>query len=192
MTARRLWLVLGGLLAVGGFAASLTWLLARFDRPEAVVPPPATEPAALPRITATLFYASTDGLSLLPQRREVPLEPDVVAQGRRILLAQIEAPPAPAVGVIPPGTTLRAFYVTPLGEAFVDLGGDIVRAHPGGAHAELLTVQAIVHAVTANLPTVRRVQILVEGQEVDTLAGHIDLRRPMARDTTILAALSPP
>ncbi len=192
MTARRLWLWFGGLLAVGGFAGTLTWWLARWDRQAPVPVPVAAEPAALAHITATLFYASADGLSLMPLHREVQLEPGVVAQGRQIVLAQIQAPPAPAIGVVPTGTTLRAFYVTALGDAFVDLSGDVVRGHPGGARQELLTVQAIVHAVTANLPTVRRVQILVDGQEVDTLAGHIDLRRPLARDPTILAAVPGP
>jgi hypothetical protein len=40
-------------------------------------------------------------------------------------------------------------------------------------------VYAIVHAVTANLPSIRRVQILIDGREADTLAGHVDLRRPL-------------
>ena len=52
--------------------------------------------------------------------------------------------------------------------------------HPGGSLNELLTVYALVNAVTANLPAVKRVQILVDGKEVDTLAGHVDLRRPLA------------
>jgi hypothetical protein len=41
-------------------------------------------------------------------------------------------------------------------------------------------VQAVVHAVTANLPAVQRVQILVDGKEVDTIAGICDVRRPLA------------
>ena len=31
-----------------------------------------------------------------------------------------------------------------------------------------------------NLPEVSSVQILIDGREVDTLAGHIDLRHPLA------------
>jgi hypothetical protein len=46
----------------------------------------------------------------------------------------------------------------------------------------LLTVYAIVNAVTTNLPAVQRVQILVDGKEVDTIAGHIDVRRPLTGD----------
>jgi hypothetical protein len=43
-----------------------------------------------------------------------------------------------------------------------------------------------VNAVTANLPAIQRVQILIEGREVDTLAGHVDLRRPLERDASLV------
>ncbi|MFP5291238.1 MAG: hypothetical protein ACLGH5_09740, partial [Actinomycetes bacterium] len=38
------------------------------------------------------------------------------------------------------------------------------------------------NTLTVNLPAVRHVQLLVEGQEVDTLAGHVDLRHPLSRN----------
>ena len=40
---------------------------------------------------------------------------------------------------------------------------------------------SIVNALTVNLPAIQRVQILVDGKEVDTLAGHVDLRHPLAK-----------
>ena len=146
----------------------------------------ATTPAETAHITATLFYASSDGRSLVPVRRDVPLASGVVEQGRQILLTELKAAPAPYIKVIPEGTTLRAFYVTDRGDAFVDLGPEIVRAHPGGSLNELLTVYALVNAVTANLPAVQRVQLLVDGREVDAIAGHVDIRRPLTRDTSLV------
>jgi spore germination protein GerM len=89
--------------------------------------------------------------------------------------------------VIPEGTTLRAFYVTDSGDAFVDLSTEVSSRHSGGSSAELLTVYAVVNAVTANLPTIHRVQILIDGREADTLAGHIDLRSPLERDVSIVS-----
>lgn len=168
-------------------------LIATRDR--SAPPPPRDTPAPTPapappsataHITATLFYGSQDGQALVPVRTEVPLADGVVAQGSAVLAAQFAAAPEPYVSVIPKGTGLRAFYVTERGEAFVDLSREISAAHPGGSLTELLTVQAIVHAVTANLPGVQRVQLLVEGQEVDTIAGHVDVRRPLARDPSLV------
>jgi hypothetical protein len=153
---------------------------------------PASAPSApkeTAHITATLFFGTADGQALVPMRREVPLAETVVEQGRQILMSQLaEVPPAPYVSVIPSGTMLRAFYVTERGDAFVDLSSDMVRGHPGGSLNELLTVYAIVNAVTANLPAARRVQILIDGKEADTLAGHVDLRRPLTRDDSLVSA----
>ena len=53
--------------------------------------------------------------------------------------------------------------------------------HSGGSLEELFTIYTIVNTLTVNLPSISGVQILIEGQEVDTLAGHIDLRRPLAQ-----------
>lgn len=157
-------------------------------------PSPETEPAAaesgpapVRHITAVLFYGSSDGQFLVPVKREVPFGEGHVEQGRQIVLAQLQQPaPSALVSTIPPGTTLRRFYVTDRGDAFVDLGPEVTANHPGGSMAEIFTVYAIVNAVTANLPAISRVQILVDGREVDTLAGHIDLRRPLQRNDTLV------
>jgi spore germination protein GerM len=142
----------------------------------------------VPRITATLYYGTTDGQGLAAVRREVPLAEGVVPQGRAILGALLDAAPEGYVSLIPPGTMLRAFYVTERGDAFVDLSPEFSTAHSGGSFAELLTVYAIVNAVTTNLPTVQRVQILIDGREVDTLAGHVDLRRPITADLSLVTS----
>ena len=78
---------------------------------------------------------------------------------------------------------MRAVFLTEAHEAFVDLGGAIVSGHQGGSLEEALTVYAIVNAITTNLPDVVSVQILVEGRQVDTLVGHLDLRYPLAKAT---------
>ncbi|HEX7486750.1 MAG TPA: GerMN domain-containing protein [Vicinamibacterales bacterium] len=147
-------------------------------------PSTAAEPAAAPtapKIKARLFYLSEDGLQLVAVEREVPFGEGTLVQARRIVEAQLERPTAPLVTAIPEGALLRAIYLDSDGDAFVDLSREVSTAHPGGALDELLTVYSIVNAVTANLPAVRAVQILVDGHEVDTLAGHVDLRQPLSR-----------
>jgi hypothetical protein len=77
--------------------------------------------------------------------------------------------------------TLRDVFLTERGDAFVDLSSDVTTKHPGGSLDEIFTVYTIVNALTVNLPAITRVQILVDGKEVDTLAGHVDLRHPLAK-----------
>jgi len=165
--------------------------LARTESPDAPVTA-APAPAPTAHITATLFYGARDGLLLQPVRVEVPLAEGAVAQGRQIVRALLQPPPAPYVSVIPAGTTLKAFYVTSNGDAFVDLSSDVTARHPGGTHAELLTVYAIVNTITTNLQGVQRVQLLVDGHEADSVAGHVDVRRPLERDLALVRQEPPP
>lgn len=163
------------------------------DAPAApAAPPPAAAPA-VPRIKAILYFASADGQRLVPTEQEVPLADGVVAQARSIVEAQLAAqPPAPLVATIPQGSTLRGFFVSDRNEAFVDLDPSIRAAHPGGTLRELMTVYTIVHAIVTNLPSLQEVQILIGGQEADTLAGHIDLRRPLRKNEGLILPASPP
>jgi spore germination protein GerM len=148
-------------------------------------PAPATSAPAAPsapvrKITATLFYVAEDGMALAPVQREVPFGESVAEQARAIVAAQL-APASPQVSAIPAGVTLHDVFVTERGDAFVNLSADITTKHPGGSLLEVFTVYSIVNALTVNLPAITRVQILVDGKEVETLAGHVDLRHPLAK-----------
>ena len=122
-----------------------------------------------------------DGIHLTHVERDVPYGEGTLEQAREIVAAQMAPVSAPLLSAIPPGTTLRALFISEGGEAFVDFSREIVSAHTGGTANELLTIYTIVNALTENLPAVRGVQVLVDGKEVDTLAGHVDLRNPLAR-----------
>ena len=187
---RTRWLQVGGIVLVFAVAAWIaSSVLERVVSPVAVpstAPAPAAPAASVPHIIATLYYGTPDGQALAAVKREVPLGEGPREQGRQILESELEDAPAPYLSLIPRGTTLRAFYITDRGDAFVDLSAEASTLHPGGSTHELLTVYAIVNAVTANLNSVERVQILIDGRQADTLAGHVDLRRPFERDTVLV------
>lgn len=196
MTPRQ-WLLVAATAAAAvvfgiGVMSGLNRLLTRPTLTPAAVDPAATPgsaaPApAVPRIKATLYFQSEDGLHLVAVEREVPLAEGAVAQARSILEAQLAAEPqAPFVSTIPKGTLLRGIFVSNRNEVFVDLDPSIRKAHPGGTLQELMTVYTIVNAVLTNLPDLQDVQILIGGQEADTLAGHVDLRRPLRKNDALI------
>jgi germination protein M len=133
-------------------------------------------------VDATLFYISDDGMRLVGVERRLARQTDLTDQARVVVEAQLAEPPAPLLSPIPPGTRLLNCYVTDLGDAFVDLSEEVTLGHSGGSLEELFTVYAIVNAVITNLPAINAVQILVNGDEVDTLVGHVDLQRPLERN----------
>jgi hypothetical protein len=133
------------------------------------------------RIQATLFYVSENGRELVSESRQVPYGATPPEQARLIVQAAVDAPSDGRRSAIPAGTTVRSVFLTGDGRAFVDLGGAIVSGHSGGTLNEALAVYAIVNAVTVNLPDIAAVQILIDGRQVDTLAGHLDLRHPLGK-----------
>ena len=149
--------------------------------PDAALPD-ATAAVDARKIRARLFYIDDQGTALKGVEQEVLYAESTAEQARRIIEAQIAPPPAPHVSVIPAGTKLRTAFFTKAGEIYVDLSAELQTNHPGGTTNETLTVYALVSALTSNLPAVTGVQILIEGKEVDTLAGHLDLRRPFEQD----------
>jgi hypothetical protein len=145
----------------------------------APAPPPAQ--AESRRIKATLYYIGENGERLVGVERDVPYGASPAEQARRIVEEQLKEAPAPLASAVPKGTSLRALFLSGA-DAYVDLSPEISSGHEGGSLEEILTVYALVNALTTNLPAVERVQILVAGREVDTLAGHVDLRRPLQKN----------
>jgi spore germination protein GerM len=178
---------LGGALMMG-----LSRILQTSAPPEAIdAPAQQTAPApaaAVPRIKATLFFGSEDGLGLAPVEQEVALAQGTVAQARALIEAQLAVkPPDGYVSTIPEGTKLLGVYVSERNEAFVDLDATVRTKHPGGSMNELFTVYTIVNVLTTNLPDIQNVQLLIDGHEVDTLAGHVDLRHPLRKNENLNA-----
>jgi hypothetical protein len=172
---------------VCGLVAGLAFVY--FLLPRWLTAPDATAPTAtatatpsavdVRRLMATLYYVADDGASLVGVTREVPFGGTPSEQAHNIITAQLAPAPSGSVSAIPAGVTLRGVFLTPRGDAYVDLSHEIITGHPGGSMNESLTVYTLVNALTQNIREITGVQILVDGQQIDTLAGHIDLRQPL-------------
>ena len=83
--------------------------------------------------------------------------------------------------LFPPRTKLLGIEESE-GLATVDFSRELLTAHPGGSLSELKTVYGLVNTLAENFPYIRGVRILVEGESVETLKGHVDLRGALAPD----------
>lgn len=181
----------GRRLAVYGALAAAVLLAALWAaltmRPAGPPAAPAPEEAAagadpgdaVPAGTVRLFYIDEQGAALVSRQAALPAAPTPLVRARLIAEQQLQPPEAPLLSPFPDGTVLRTIYLTPDGDAFVDLSRHASEGHMGGSLDELFTVYALVNALALNMDEIRAVQILIEGREVDTLAGHVDLRRPL-------------
>ncbi len=144
-----------------------------------------------PASTVLLFYIDEEGTALVSRPVPVPAADTSLVRARLIVERQLEPPEPPLFSPFPAGTALRTIYLTPDGDAFVDLSRHASDGHPGGSLDELFTVYALVNALALNVDAIDAVQILIEGREVDTLTGHVDLRRPLGLNLNWVAPEDP-
>ena len=170
--------VLLGLCAGGGYWAHRAgWLDRRIlDR----LPIPGLQPPASQELT--LYFADSRWTRLAPELRQVPPPGGAVATLHAVVAALAEGPREGHAAVLPAATRLRGAYLGRDGLAVLDFEEELGRFYPGGASGEVLTVFAVVNSVTANVPGVERVQLLIGGAERETLAGHVKISEPLAPD----------
>lgn len=152
---------------------------AKTETPEAEAP--------IAKRPVTIYFPSATAEALVGEPREI-FETSSAGDRAKQIVGDLISGPTGTEGLpaLPPGTTLRQLYVLDDGVAYADFSSELVSGFPGGSASELLAVYALVNSIGLNVPEIRRVGVLVEGRPLETLAGHLDLRRPLAPDRSLL------
>lgn len=106
---------------------------------------------------------------------ELPLSADPAIRAKQLIQALITQAPDPSRRTLPADASLLQLYILPDGTAIADFSDALATQTPSGILSEQLAVNSIVNTLAANVPSIRRLKILIHGQETDTLAGHVDL-----------------
>ncbi|MFZ0320920.1 MAG: GerMN domain-containing protein [Candidatus Sulfotelmatobacter sp.] len=139
-----------------------------------------TAPVAAPIAGATervtLFVAYDDIGVLHAQAAQIPMPSVRQQRAEEVLRALIalyldKSSPHP----LPPGSDIRSVYLVDPGLAVIDVNAALADGHRSGVLAEELTVVSLIQTLSANIPGILKVKILVEGKQRDSLAGHADL-----------------
>ncbi|HUO34909.1 MAG TPA: GerMN domain-containing protein [Candidatus Acidoferrum sp.] len=125
--------------------------------------------------TAAEIYWASGPDQLAPVQTELPLSANPVDRAKQVISALIAQPPTPEQRTLPENATLLGFYILPDGTAIADFSDALSSETPSGILSESLAVNSIVETLENNVPGLKRLKILIHGQEVDTLAGHVDL-----------------
>lgn len=147
--------------------------------------PVAVETSSPPTREVILYFASVDGQALVAETRKITecqLDEDCLRDTVRALIAGPESGLAP---ILPAQVALRGVAVTG-SLVSIDFSPELISAHPGGTQSELLTIYGLADTLAVNFPYLRQVQILVEGAPAATLKGHVDLRRPINPDFSLV------
>lgn len=137
--------------------------------------------------TVTLFFLREDDGRFLPEDRKIPVSDSVAREAESVLLELIKGSTTGLPSALPPETKVLQVFLTKDGTAYADFSKDLAAAHPSGADAETATVYAIVDSLAYNFKTIKKVVILIDGEERETLNGHITLDRAFVPDFTLIA-----
>ena len=145
------------------------------------------ETAVAARRAVTIYFGREDDDKLVGEIREIPADPSPAREAQAIMAELLKGSSEGHVAAIPSGTRLEQLFITRDGTAYVDLSRDVVAQHPSGSSAELATIYAIVNSLAANIRAVKNVFILIDGEERETLAGHVRLNGSLRPDYSLIA-----
>jgi spore germination protein GerM len=152
---------------------------ARRELTQSVTPNP-TDPV----VKVKMFWISPeDESALAPVTIELALSKDPILRAKQVLNTLLAGPVDSDLRTLPPDAALLAFYLLPDGTAVADFSEALATSSPSGIQSEQLAVDSIARTLEANVPRVKRLKILIHGQELDTLAGHVDLTQFFVVDT---------
>ncbi|HHW72042.1 MAG TPA: GerMN domain-containing protein [Firmicutes bacterium] len=127
----------------------------------------------------SVYFASPESGRLEPEFHQGTPTVD------RVLADLLAGPQSGSLAGVLPAETAVLGYRQSGGTLYVSFSHHLVTNHPGGSTGEILTVYGIVNSL-ADIDGIEQVQILVENQVIDTLAGHLNLRRALSKDHTAL------
>jgi len=131
-----------------------------------------------PTASYKLYFPSAKDGYLRSEPREIAIVPDPISQIGLVIVELIRGPKTGLVPTFPEDTRVKDIFLDGKGTVYVNFSRELQTGFPGGAWTETLTIYSLTNTLTMNFEDIDRVQILVEGHEIETLAGHIDTSEP--------------
>ncbi len=177
---KKLMLTLVGLLAFGILAGyGIGWYMQQGKQSTKRLP--IVVEAELPSRSVELYFADPQGGYLQPELRQIPgceEDRDCISA---LLQELIGGPQQGGLPVLP--KSARVFAVELENDLVrVNFSRHLVDLHPGGSLSELLTVYSLVNSLAENFSYLRQLQILIDGEIIPTLKGHVRIDQPIYAD----------
>lgn len=126
-----------------------------------------------------VYYPDDSGMKLVEVEREVIVDDSVDKYTAAVEILTEEPDEENLTRILPKNAVIRSVKVKN-GLATVDFDGIILKSFVGGSTGEEFLIGSIVDTLT-NFSEVKRVKFLVDGKEIETLSGHMDLSTPIER-----------
>lgn len=126
-----------------------------------------------------VYYPDDSGMRLVEVEREIVVNDTIDKYTAAVEILREDPVETNLTRIFPSNAAIRSVTVQD-GLAIVDFDGSILKGFVGGSTGEEFLIGSIVDTLT-NFPEVTVVKFLVDGQEIETLSGHMDLSTPLER-----------
>ena len=135
------------------------------------------------KVTFTLYFADQEAMYLKGEERIVPKGGSIA---ELMVNELIKGPELPGlVATIPKETKLLSLEIKN-GVAYVNFSKEIKTNHWGGSAGETMTVFSVVNTL-GQLPEIKKVQFLIEGEKQEAIWGHYYTLEPFEPDPKLIS-----
>ena len=127
----------------------------------------------------TVYYPDQSGISLIPVKREIKFSDDKQKYIETVNLLLENPTEEDLTKIFPKGAKINSVTLEK-DTAIVDFDSSITKNFVGGSTGEEFLINSVVDTLT-DFDEVKQVRFLIDGKEVETLAGHMDLSEPIKR-----------
>ncbi len=179
-----LWPWLSLLIAALALSAVIVWQvrLPSLDLPKIrsrVLPNQAAgQPTGAEGRRVRLFLPQGTGGTLMEVGREIPRRP-TLTEDIRATLRELGGGAPGARPPVAPGIEVRQVFLDAFGILYLDFSKGFYAAVTAPDPQPELSISALVTTLTTSFSEIKRVQFLIEGQEMPVVAGGYDLRGPI-------------
>lgn len=148
--------------------------------------PKKAPPSPIAYKSIDVFFGNEDGKALKAESHKIPK--GALKDELRFAMEELVKGPLSKGKLdptIPEGAKLISIKIVK-DVAYANFSRELSSKHQGGSKGELLTIYSIVNTLALNFPEVKKVQILLDGETEETLAGHILLGIPLGPDKKLI------
>ena len=140
---------------------------------------PAVDNPSAESMNIKVYYPDDSGMKLVEVEREIVIDDSTDKYTAAVETLLNEPGEDNLTKIFPNNAAIRSVEVAD-GLAVVDFDGSLLKNFVGGSTGEEFLIGSVVDTLT-NFPEVKQVKFLVDGQEIETLSGHMDLSTPLER-----------
>lgn len=134
-----------------------------------------------------LYFSDANERFLIPEKRYIPKEKNQEDQAKEVVKALLDGSKTKLVNTFPDKVTVENVKIDEAQTAYVSFDSTLVQHHPGSSASEMATIYSLTNSLIQNVSGIKKVKLLIDGKEIESIKGHINTKHPFTMNKELLA-----